>query len=358
MPSSAPRRWLIFSLPYWAHLSTCLAIARQLTLLGHEVIFAFVYPPKRWVLDEIAAHGFHCEWSLKYARHALRSPGWAEQFRAVVAAEVDIIRSVQPDAVINDLHYTTSISGRAYGLPVVSIVRCVFSLDSAMPTGERIPEPRPTADEWNKLPWGDIQLIPHGRSWFKLRTTRSVYCTPCWVERSVASMTGAIAVKPSNSPPPAQVLGVLSTAAAWPLHRKNIQAAFEELRSDWLLCDPFSPVRRERVITWGDLSVLLPAARVLVCVGGHQLITRALSSAVPIVVLGTGQPHVEHYGGALEAAGAGVYVRTTDITAPAILDAVHRVLADSNYHSAAARLRRSFESEPDAASALIGELWG
>ncbi len=352
MPTSAPRRWLIFSLPFWAHLATCLAIAEQLTHLGHEVIFAFVYPPKRWMLDEIAARGHRCDWSLKYARDALRRPRWAEQFRAVVSAEIEIIRSARPDGIISDLYHTTSVSGRACGLPVVSIVRFVPDLVPALPTTV----PHPTPVEWNELVWGDIQLIPHGRSWLRLQTSRSVYCRPCWVERSIAAAAGPAGSGPVNSPPSAQVLGVLSTASAWPRHRHRIQAAFERLGSDWLLCDPFSPDRGERVTTWGDLPALLPKSRILVCLGGHQIVTRALTSGVPVVVLGTGEPHVEHYGRALEEAGAGTYVRAGDVTVSAIQEAVHEVLTDDRYHAAAARLRRSFESEPDAASALLGEI--
>jgi UDP:flavonoid glycosyltransferase YjiC (YdhE family) len=348
------RRWLVFSLPRWAHLATCLGIATQLVKLGDEVQFVFVYPPERWMLEEIAAHGHECDWSLRYARDALRRPGWSEQFRNVVSAEVELIRTVEPAAIINDLYYTTPLSGRACGVPVVSIIRCIPSFEPTPPPSRQ----HPSVAEWNELLWGDLQLVPHGRSWLEVRTPRAVHCRPCWVERACdLAATGLAAQRPPASLPAAPVLGVLSTASAHPLHRRHIQAAFERLDCDWLLCDPFSQDRGPRVTTWGDLSVLLPKARVLVCVGGHQLVTRALADAVPVVVLGTDELHVEHYGRALEAAGAGIYLRAADVAPPTIAEAVRTVLADAGYQAATKRLRRSFQREPDAASAVISELW-
>lgn len=332
MAALAGSRTLVFALPYWGHLSTCLALADALAAGDARTVFAFVYPPPDWVAREIAAHGHDCHWSLRYVRSALGAADRSTQRRAVVTAEAEIIRAVRPDAVLNDVHLTTPSAARACGAPVVSIVRCPYP-----------------GDRWREA-WGDVQLAPHSPRWLPLPAPGVVHCRPAWAERR--GMT-------SEAVEPVPVAAALCTADEQPTHLRLVLDAFERLEDEWVLCYPHADpaaAGSSRVVPWADVDALLAGARVLVCHGGHGLIGRAVMRGVPVVVLETDEPHTPIYGAALEAAGAGVLVRRADQSAAAVRDATRRAMEDGALRAGAAALRRSTEALPGIADAFEAAL--
>jgi UDP:flavonoid glycosyltransferase YjiC (YdhE family) len=324
-------RVLVFALPFWGHLSTCLALADAMAHQGSQFVFAFVYPPPQWVAREITGHGHECHWSLQHVRSALGHPDRLEQWRAVVGAQTDIIRETGPDVVLNDIDSTTPAAARTCGVPVVSITRCPF------------PEP------WFKEMGGDVQLVPHSQAWLPVPASGAVYCRPAWAQRM-----GVV----STPVDPQPVLAALCTADAQPAQLRLMLDAFEQLDAGWLVCysHPDEAAAGSRhVVAWTDHSILA-GSRVLVCHGGHGLIGRAIMYGVPVVVLETEEPHTPIYGSALEAAGAGILLRRRDQTPLAIREATVRAMSDSALRDGVAALRRAFEALPDIADALPAAL--
>jgi UDP:flavonoid glycosyltransferase YjiC (YdhE family) len=267
-------------------------------------------------------------------RSALGPSDRAEQRRAVVAAEAEIIRAIRPDLVLNDVHFTTPAAARAAGVPAVSILRC----------------PYPTPG-WRDA-WGDVQLVPHAPRWLPLPAPGVRYCRPAWALR-----IGAV----PEPVPPSAVAAALCTADAQPAQLRLVLDAFEHLTAEWVLSYPHpddAAERSPRVVAWADVDVLLAGARVLVCHGGHGLIGRAIARGVPVIVLETDEPHTPIYGAALEAAGAGVLLRRRDQTPRALREVTGRALEDTALRAGAASLRRSLEALPDIADALAAALEG
>jgi UDP:flavonoid glycosyltransferase YjiC (YdhE family) len=277
-------------------------------------------------MQEIAGHGHDCEWSLRYVRSAL---GRVPERHAWIAAQTEIIRSNRPDVVLNDCYTTTPAAARACGVAVVSVARCRFARDDVR-------------REW----LGDVQLVPHAPEWLSLSAPDLVYGRPAWAQRT--AMTSA----PVE---PRPVVASLSTALPDPKQLRLVLDALAHVDAESVVCYPHpdaAAAGSSRVVAWADLDALLPAARVLVCHGGHGVICRAIMHGVPVVALETGAFYSRVYGSATESAGAGIHVRWRDQTVRAIREAVRRAIDDVRLRDGAAVLRRSFEALPDLADAL------
>jgi UDP:flavonoid glycosyltransferase YjiC (YdhE family) len=328
----AGRRVLVFSLPFWGHVSFCLGVANSLTRLGDEVSFTFVYPPPAWVLREIAAHGYAFDWTLKYVRSGLGQPDRDEQFRAVVAAETEMIHKARPDLILSDVRVTTPAAGRACGVPVVSVLRVAFR-----------------ARIWRER-WGDAQLTPYPEDWLAMRAPFVGYCRPAWVERRT------IAAAPVESRP---IVASLSTAEDQPRHLRVLMRALDGIGEEWVLCYPHPDEvasSSAQVVAWAEMDGLLAGARVLVCHGGLGILSRGVMQGVPVVILQTSAEQSVLFGEALEAWRAGILVRRRDLTAAGIREAVLRAQHDEALRAGAAALRRSFESLPEAPEVMDAAL--
>jgi UDP:flavonoid glycosyltransferase YjiC (YdhE family) len=318
-------RILVLALPYWGHLSACLGLAGAMAARGATATFGFAFPPPRWVLDEISGHGHRSDWSLRHVRSALGSPARAEQWRAIVAAESELIRACRPDVVVNDISTTAPAAARACGVPVASIQRCPLT--------------------WWREALGDVQLVPHPGSWLPLPAPGVVHCR----------LDGARRLGMAPAPiEPCPVVAALNTADAEPAALRLVLDAFEGLDHEWVVCyaHPDAVAASPRIVAWADHDALLAGARVLVCHGGHGLIARAIRHGVPVVVVETEEAYPAVYGAALEAAGAGILVRRRDQTPRAVRSAAVRAMDDPTLRDGAARLRRSFEALPPVADAL------
>lgn len=106
-----------------------------------------------------------------------------------------------------------------------------------------------------------------------------------------------------------------------------------------------SPVRepyQEQLPRWasvgpGQLEPLLARAAILVSDGGHDVIARALTAGVPMVVVpGAGESELAHR---VERLGAAVVLRR--VTPRSLKRAVERVLQDGSYTAAAQQVART-----------------
>jgi MGT family glycosyltransferase len=95
---------------------------------------------------------------------------------------------------------------------------------------------------------------------------------------------------------------------------------------------------------------LLPRVDAVVCHAGHNTVCEALANGLPLVVapIRDDQPVVAQQ---VVRAGAGVRVRYGRLSPASLRDAVRRVLADTQYRTAARRIRASFERAGGASAA-------
>jgi len=95
---------------------------------------------------------------------------------------------------------------------------------------------------------------------------------------------------------------------------------------------------------------LLPCVDAVVCHAGHNTVCEALANGLPLVVapIRDDQPVVAQQ---VVRAGAGVRVRYGRLSPTSLRDAVERILGDSKYRNAAARIRGSFQNAGGASAA-------
>jgi MGT family glycosyltransferase len=95
---------------------------------------------------------------------------------------------------------------------------------------------------------------------------------------------------------------------------------------------------------------LLPCVDAVVCHAGHNTVCEALANGLPLVVapIRDDQPVVAQQ---VVRAGAGVRVRYGRLSPTSLRDAVERILGESKYRDAAARIRGSFQNAGGASAA-------
>jgi len=340
--------YLIFPLPYWGHLSVCMGIADSLIHNGDNVTFGFVYPPDFWIHKEITERGHNCYWSLEYVRSAIEHPSWDTQFREVLRAEADIISRFCPDIIINDLRYTIPISGRKSNIPVASIIRCLGS--TTLKKNKRVGFLRSNLKlnsiSWNELLWGDIQLIPHAKAFLNINTPNPIYYKFCWSDQRVRTPAD-IEKKP--------IVCVLSTANPHPDILDLSIGALNNFKSDTIICYPHTysdSCTDVSIIEWGNLNYLFSNARVVISVGGHGTIMRALMQGLPCIVLDSGEHPVPYYGLAVESHGAGIFIQRTSLSPDSLSRAIESILNNDIFRKKSGRLQSILQSQPDIVEAI------
>jgi len=98
-----------------------------------------------------------------------------------------------------------------------------------------------------------------------------------------------------------------------------------------------------RVTDWLPYSALMPHVDVMVTNGGYGGVQYALSHGVPLVVAGETSDKAE-VAARVDHTGVGVDLGTSMPTAPAIAEAVDRVLLDDRYRAAGLRIQRAIEA--------------
>jgi UDP:flavonoid glycosyltransferase YjiC (YdhE family) len=98
-------------------------------------------------------------------------------------------------------------------------------------------------------------------------------------------------------------------------------------------------------------AVLLPRCDAVVAHGGAGTTLGALAFGVPLVIIPQG---ADQYANAerVVAAGAGRQLLRSELSAGAVRDALHSVLNDADYRTAAARIRTEIHNMPDARAAI------
>lgn len=113
------------------------------------------------------------------------------------------------------------------------------------------------------------------------------------------------------------------------------------------------PVPDRLVIGRGSHAALVEEVDVVVCPGGHGTVVKALAAGVPVIVAPI-QGDQRETGTRVEVAGAGLSVRWGPWFGRRLAKAVHRVVADTSYHRAAARIAETARGlGPDRAARLI-----
>lgn len=122
--------------------------------------------------------------------------------------------------------------------------------------------------------------------------------------------------------------------------------------------DPVRVPRNVELHRWGDHAQLMPDVDLVIGHGGHGTTMRALAHDLPLLMLPlhpmVDQPIVAR---AVAEHGAGLTLPRT-ASAPAIRDAVHRLLTETQFRTAAARLGTQIRARDGAAvaSAYLREL--
>jgi UDP:flavonoid glycosyltransferase YjiC (YdhE family) len=153
-------------------------------------------------------------------------------------------------------------------------------------------------------------------------------------------------------------LVVLSTSSAWVDEGWLVSMVGEALADEDVDVVATVPADHDlpalpanvRVARYLPHRLLIPAARVVICSGSYGVTTRAASVGVPLVVVPCGG---DGHCVALAAARAGIGIALDPgkVTAGGIRAAVHRVMSDTSYGLAAARLADSAQSYDAIATA-------
>jgi MGT family glycosyltransferase len=110
------------------HVGRCLGLAEELHRRGHRVICAGA---PRYLQDPAISHGhayeYHelpdidAEQGMEVLRNLFRLPS-RRLIKAMVEAEVELLRRLRPDVLIVDFRMTMYLSARIVGIPVVSLL--------------------------------------------------------------------------------------------------------------------------------------------------------------------------------------------------------------------------------------------
>jgi UDP:flavonoid glycosyltransferase YjiC (YdhE family) len=171
---------------------------------------------------------------------------------------------------------------------------------------------------------------------------------------STARLVGPLLWEPTNAvlePPPGDdPLVMISPSTAITGAKGMVEAAVEGLRDSGvrvivsMVDDPPKDLPPWVVAGLGRQDVMLRDARVVVCGGGHGMLSKALTAGVPVVTIPGGGDQWEL---ANRAARQGSAVLVRPLTPESVGDAVRTVLTDPSYAAAAARAARDATAVKD-----------
>jgi UDP:flavonoid glycosyltransferase YjiC (YdhE family) len=378
-----------------AHTGRSLLVAQALRARGAEAVFAGAGKYARLVreagfevhdLPEITANQLVAE-SRRGRRWPFHSP---EQVRPFVAAEMQLLRRVQPALVVFDHRYTAGISAEIAGLKRVSITNIWWTPWDA--AGMGLAETHPLFATFPRLrfirrfgwadPLGDYLASVMFRRWTKpYNIVRAEHGLPPLA--SILDLFAGDAVilpdipqlAPAHDlPPHAHYVGPLvwepqgalpvevdrmdefvyvsMGSSADPGVFDKVVEALELLDGVPALVttggvrDPGEFARAPARIAFYDFlpgSAAALRASAVVCQGGIGTIYQALAAGKPLVGIPF-MPEQEVCGiGTVAKAGAGIALSPLDLTAQKLAGAIETITAESRYRDAARNLSRDID---------------
>ena len=383
-------RFLFVVPPLIGHINPTISVARELELLGHDVAWVgHAHPVKARVPDggrffELPELMKDDEYSAYYARsHGLRGASalkflWEDFLvplaRAMVAGVERAVDEFHPDAMIVDHQ---AIAGA-----MVARQRDLLWATSAT-TSASIMDPfaeLPRVHEWKEkllqtlmgqvgvAMTSDVDLSPHLVIAFSTRALCGAdhpfpghyhFVGPSITARSETAYFPWRDLD-DNRPKVLISLGTLNGEAGARFYREVLEALGDQNVQMILVAkkELLPPAIPDNALIRGYVPqlALLPYIDAVVSHGGHNTVAESLAHGIPLVVapIKDDQPIVAQQ---VVDAGAGIRVKFGRVRAPALRDAVSRVLHDDSFRRAAARICASFDQAggaPRAAQLVAG----
>ena len=379
MATTTRRRVLITLQPGDGHLPPMLPLSRALRAAGHEVVFATspTFVPRVEAAGERAI-GAGLGWLLSDGPAQPAEPRQVGEhpptfferlfFGEVAASMADdllgIVDDLAPDVIVRDpVEFAGAAVATRRGVPLATF-ELTFPIDHHVMTStgdlhddtelhrlrDRVGLPPSVDPDWflgqlqiGTLPTGyGAATEPHGK-----RLTIGAHTTATPVDTSEPSWLAGL---------DDAVYVTFGTVFAKAFPEVLAQAALGASRAGVptiVTCGNAEPPARLTAAASTRLRVerFLPQDAVLgrcaaaVIHGGTGTVLGALARGVPVVVIPLGADHGGH-ARAVTDHGAGIALRRDGLRAEDVTDAVHRLLDDPRYRTAAARLGRDLAALP------------
>jgi MGT family glycosyltransferase len=119
---------------FLAHVTRSFEVGRSLhTTFGHRVVFCcsgpYAHIPRDAGFEVLPVYTVDRETTMKLARKLLppRLGWWESACARSVASDLEVLKSIRPDAVVGDMHWSLSTSARVLGIPYVSIANACWT---------------------------------------------------------------------------------------------------------------------------------------------------------------------------------------------------------------------------------------
>ncbi|KPM52278.1 UDP-glucuronosyltransferase [Frankia sp. R43] len=378
--------------PLTGHITPLVAVAEQLGLLGHRVVWSGDPAPIRElagptavVHPALAGNVGAASRGADLRGYAAAQALWEDYLIPLAAATHESVaeaaKRFDADLVVADMQALAGpLAAARLGIPWATSASTSGSLGDMFAATPRIRQwldglftdliARLPGDAATTLTPATLERSPHLVLAF---TTEALAGTvqvagppPAWIGPALRRQDRSQDdPKPANPFPWARLdarrplitvsLGTVNNRVGGPFLRACAQALGQlGDRVQGVLADPLGAVDAvpDNVLTWGHLPMLalLPRTAAVVCHAGHNTVCEALTHDLPLVVapIRDDQPVVAQQ---VVDAGAGIRLRFARATPDLIADAIVAVLREPGYGLAARRIGASFRRAGGAVAA-------
>ncbi len=323
-----------------------------------------------------------------------------QTLRNYVRDDLALLAAVQPAAVVGDHRLSLSVSARVAGVPYLSVINAYWSPYThrrLLPVPD-LPITRwfgtdlaqamfrlawPFASAWHSLPLNrvrrDYGLPDLGRDWFRAYTDadRTLYADASELVPTTAlptnhSYLGPVPWSPAvplpswwdDLPDDRPLIYATMGSSGDPAVLELILAALAELPITVLATTAArvlraAPPANARLVDYAPGEQLAARANLMICNGGSLTVYQCLSAGKPLIGIAS---HMDQHLSMcyVEQAGVGKLLRSDELTAPTLRQAVMRLLADQPMQQRARTLSHALADYDPAAhlSRILEEVCG